>query len=130
MGDVLVLAGIIVIMLTMSPRLAAYTFLVLPLMIVATYLFSSRAKDAFRQTRSSVAKVVGSLAESIDGIRVIQAFNQESAVDERFEEVNDENRASHVAAMRLSFVFLPSIEFLGGGCYLCCHLLWWSGCGW
>ena len=73
-GDLLVLGGIIVVMLTMNVRLALTTFTVLPLMMLATYFFSRRAKIAFRQTRSSIAAVVADLAEGIAGMRVIQAF--------------------------------------------------------
>ncbi len=51
-GDTLVLIGIIIIMLTMSPRLALLTFAVLPLMMLATYVFSINAKGAFRLTRT------------------------------------------------------------------------------
>ncbi len=112
-GDTLVLIGIIIIMLTMSPRLALLTFAVLPLMMLATYLFSINAKGAFRLTRTRVADLVGNLAENINGIRVIQAFAQEVAIESHFDEVNDANRQAHVSAMRLSFVFLPTIEFLG-----------------
>ena len=112
-GDTLVLIGIIIIMLTMSPPLALLTFAVLPLMMLATYLFSVNAKGAFRLTRHRVADLVGNLAENINGIRVIQAFAQEVAIESQFDEVNDANRQAHVSAMRLSFVFLPTIEFLG-----------------
>lgn len=34
-------------------------------------------------------------------------------MQKRFRNVNRENRDAHVAAMTLSFIFLPSIEFLG-----------------
>ena len=112
-GDLLVLIGIIIVMLSMNTRLALLTFTVLPLMGLATVLFSARAKSAFRETRSSVAAVVGRLAENIDGMRVIQAFAQEEAARERFEAVNRENWVANNRAMALSFVFLPSIEFLG-----------------
>lgn len=112
-GDLLVLIGIIVVMLTMSPRLALLTFNVIPLMLFATWLFSKQAKKAFRETRSKVAAVVGDLAEDISGMRVIQAFAQEKASHERFDKVNVENRNAYINAMSLSFVFLPSIEFLG-----------------
>ena len=112
-GDTLVLVGIILIMFMMSPRLALLTFTVLPLMMLATYLFSVNAKGAFRLTRKRVADLVGNLAESINGIRVIQAYAQEFAVESQFDEINDANRQAHVDAMRLSFIFLPTIEFLG-----------------
>ena len=113
LGDVLILIGIVIIMLTMSPQLALLTFTVLPLMALATILFSRHAKSAFRLTRRQVAALVGNLAENINGMRVIQAFAQEQRVEAQFEEVNDANRESHIEAVRLSFIFLPSIEFLG-----------------
>ncbi len=112
-GDTLLLGGIVIVMLSMSPRLALLTFSVLPLMVLATLLFARRAKVAFRQTRSRIAAVVGDLAEDLSGIRVIQAFAQESASRERFDEVNRENRDAYIEAMSLSFVFLPTVEFLG-----------------
>lgn len=112
-GDLLVLVGIIIIMLSMSPRLALLTFLVLPLMILVTIWFSLRARVAFRETRTRVARVVGDLAEGIAGVRVIQAFGQENSTQERFSQVNEANRDANINAMSLSFIFLPAIEFLG-----------------
>ena len=112
-GDVLVLVGIIIIMLQMNMQLALFTFTVIPMMALLTAWFSRRAKSAFRETRSTVANVVGRLAENIDGMRVIQAFAQEDAMQKRFRRVNRENRDAHVKAVTLSFIFLPSIEFLG-----------------
>jgi ABC-type multidrug transport system fused ATPase/permease subunit len=113
LGDLLMLGGIVVVMLSMSPRLALITFSVLPLMLLATILFARRAKVAFRQTRARIAAVVGDLAEDLSGMRVIQAFAQEEASHERFDEVNQANRDTTIAAMSLSFIFLPTVEFLG-----------------
>ena len=112
-GDLLILAGIIIIMLSMSPKLALLTFIVIPLMAVITVIFSRHAKIAFRNIRAKVAAVVGNLAEDIAGMKVIQAYAQEEASHQAFERVNDENRAANISAMTLSFLFLPSIEFLG-----------------
>jgi len=112
-GDVLTLVGIIVVMVSMSPRLALISFAVVPLMVIATSVFARHAKVAFRETRSAVAEVVGDLAEDLAGMRVIQAFAQEGATQERFDEVNQANRDAHVRAMSLSFVFMPVVQFLG-----------------
>jgi ABC-type multidrug transport system fused ATPase/permease subunit len=111
-GDTVVLVGIVGVMLSMSLRLALYTFLVLPLMLLITALFARRARVAFRETRARIAEVVGDLAENISGMRVIQAFAQEDVSQERFDEVNNANRAAQVAAMSLSFIFLPTVDFL------------------
>lgn len=113
LGDLLVLVGIIGVMLTMNSRLALLTFAVIPMMLLATYFFSRQARQAFQRTRSTVAAAVGNLAETIAGMRVIQAFAQEDVSKERFDQINQANRQAHVDAMSLSFVFLPTIEFLG-----------------
>jgi ABC-type multidrug transport system fused ATPase/permease subunit len=112
-GDMFVLVGIIVVMLSMNLRLALLTFTVLPLMLLVTIWFSKRARVAFRETRTSVAKVVGGLAEDIAGVRVIQAFGQEDTTQENFIAVNEINRDANISAMSLSFIFLPAIEVLG-----------------
>lgn len=111
-GDTLLLVGIIVVMVGMSPKLALFTFSVLPLMVLSTVIFARYAQTAFRKTRAQIAAVVGNLAEDIAGMRVIQAFAQENASQERFVEVNQANRDANIEAMTLSFVFLPSVEFL------------------
>jgi len=112
-GDVFVLAGIMTVMILMDARLALLCFSVMPLMVLATWLFSRQAKQAFRNTRSRIAAVVGDLAENISGMRVIQAFGQEETTRSRFREVNRANRDANIRAMSLSFAFLPVVDFLG-----------------
>ena len=111
-GDTLLLAGIVVAMLTFDVELALVTFAVVPLMLLATWVFSLRARRAFRITRERVAGVVGNLAEAIAGMGVIQAFGQQRIARRRFSEVNEANRDSHIAAASLTFTFMPSVELL------------------
>ena len=112
-GDIVVLVGIVAVMVSMNARLALLTFGVMPLMVVATAVFTRHARAAFRNTRARVAAVIGDLAENIGGMRVIQAFSQEGATQGKFDQVNSENRDAHVSAMSLSFIFIPTVEFLG-----------------
>jgi ABC-type multidrug transport system fused ATPase/permease subunit len=112
LGDLLVLAGIMAVMLSLSPGLALLTFLVLPLMVLATIWFARRARAAFRETRSRVAAVVGGLAQDLASMKVIQAFAREESSQARFDQVNQANREANIDAVSLSFVFLPTIEFL------------------
>jgi len=94
-------------------------------MVLATWLFTRQAQIAFRETRSRIAAVVGDLAENISGMRVIQAFAQEAASQEHFDGVNRANRDANIAAMTLSFVYLPGVEFLG--IVATCIVLWFGG---
>jgi ABC-type multidrug transport system fused ATPase/permease subunit len=111
-GDTLLLAGIVVAMLTFDVQLALVTFAVVPLMLLATWVFSLRARRAFRITRERVAGMVGNLAEAIAGMGVIQAFGQQRVARHRFREVNEANRDSHISAASLTFTFMPSVELL------------------
>jgi ABC-type multidrug transport system fused ATPase/permease subunit len=124
-GDGVMLVGIIAVMVAMEPRLALLTFSVLPLMVLATALFSRRARVAFRETRVKIGAVVGDLAENISGMRVIQAFAQETNTQERFEAINRADRDANISAMSLSFMFLPAVDVLSVGAT--CIVLWAGG---
>jgi len=125
LGDGLLLVGTVVVMVTMEPRLALLTFSVLPLMALATVLFSRRARVAFRETREKIGHVVGDLAENISGMRVIQAFGQEDVTQEHFEEVNRANRDAAIRAVSLSFIFLPAVDVLS--MLATCIVIWAGG---
>jgi ABC-type multidrug transport system fused ATPase/permease subunit len=126
-GDSVVLVGIVAVMLWIEPRLALLAFSVVPLMVAATWWFARRAKSAYRATRVRIAAVVGDLAENIAGMRVIQAFGREQASSRKFDEANQSNRDSNIAAMGLSFTFLPMVDFLG---VLATAVVLWFGGRW
>ena len=113
LGDLLLLVGIVIVMLYLNTRLALLAFTVVPAMALLTRLFSRAARRAYRRTRSTVAAVVGDLAEEIAGMRVIQAFAREDASRARFAQVNDANRSANISAMSLSFIFQPATDYLG-----------------
>lgn len=112
LGDSILLVGTIVVMVQMKPLLALFAFSVLPPMVLATALFSRRARVAYRETREAIGAVIGDLAENISGMRVIQAFAQEGMTQDRFEAVNRQNRDALIGAISLSFVFLPVVDVL------------------
>jgi len=111
-GDSLSLISTTVVMVAMQPRLSLLTFSVLPLIVLATTVFSKKARVAFRETREKIGAVVGDLAENINGMRVIQAFAQETTTQEQFEAINRANRDANINAMSLSFIFLPVVDIL------------------
>lgn len=111
-GELLMLFGTMAVMLWLSPKLALLAFTVLPLIGLATWIFSRRARRAFRETRQRVAEVVAHLAESVSGVRSIQAFGQEEASTRRFEAVSAAQRDTTIQATSLSLTFLPIIELI------------------
>ncbi|NLS78569.1 MAG: ABC transporter ATP-binding protein [Chloroflexi bacterium] len=126
-SDVLFLVGTVVVMLTISWRLALLTFAVLPLMVLATYLFSRKAKGAYRQTRVAVGELTGDLAENLSNMRVVQAFVQEDSTHKHFETLNRTNREVNIRAMMLSFIFMPTADVLN---VLATTIVLWFGGRW
>ncbi len=111
-GDALLLIGIITVMLILNVPLALLTLTVIPVMIGASFIFSKQARIMFRRTRTQVAIMVGNLAETLTGMRVVQTFSQEEKMLDRFSQENDRARQASVESMKLAFTFLPVVEIL------------------
>jgi ABC-type multidrug transport system fused ATPase/permease subunit len=109
-SDVLTLTFTVAVMVWLAPNLALVTFAVMPMMFIAVWIFTERAKVAYRRTRVTVAVLTGEIAESYAGVRVTQAFAREAPSQERFDEVNNQNRVANVRANTLSSMLLPVVE--------------------
>ena len=97
-------------MLYLSPRLALVTFAVMPIMVVAIWIFTERAKVAYRRTRQTVGAVAAGFQENVDGVRVVQAFAREEVNEDQFDRLNEDNRQANVNANTLSSGLMPVIE--------------------
>jgi ATP-binding cassette subfamily B protein/subfamily B ATP-binding cassette protein MsbA len=108
------LIGITVAMFALNGQLSALSFLVLPLMAVATELFRRRARESYRQVRSAVGWVNAVLNENIVGVRVVQSFSREDLNREIFARDVNGNllKATNTAAL-IASVFFPSVDFIG-----------------
>ena len=110
LSDVLTLGFTVIVMIALAPKLAVVTFAVMPLMAIAVWIFTEKAKIAYRRSRITVATLTGEFAESFAGVRVVQAFAREASSQERFDELNNENRVANIQANTLSSMLLPVVE--------------------
>lgn len=111
-SDVLTLAGIVVVMLSMQLRLTLITLTVVPLMIVLTIYWRAQSRRAFKRVRAAIAQVNAGLQENISGVRVVQSLCSEAPNRRRFEALNYEHLDANVMASRPSALLLPSIELI------------------
>jgi ABC-type multidrug transport system fused ATPase/permease subunit len=111
--DLLLLVGIVAIMLAMSPKLALLTFSVIPIMVIATIVFTQRARGAFLRTRETIGEVAAGFQENVSGVRVVQAFAREEVSQGRFERINRGNLNANLFAVALSSAYPPVVEFTG-----------------
>ena len=113
MADMLVLVGIVVVMFLTDWQLALLAYLVLPVMAVVVIRWRRRAVETYRRTRRTIGIVNADLAESIAGVRVVQAFSREPGKFARFTGLNRANLDASVNAARLGAVLLPVVLLIG-----------------
>ena len=111
--NTLTLVAAIVGLFLLDWRLGLVALCVLPPGILVTRWFQRRSHAAFSDVRTRIAAVTAQLAESVAGMAVVQAFNQERTFQREFEGLNEANRVSNIHAQKLSSVFFPAIELLG-----------------
>ena len=109
-ADLLSLTGIIVIMLVTNWSLSALSFAALPVLIAIIYLWQKRARPAFLRVRVAISRVNASLAENLDGVRVVQSMNRQEKNLEAFDGLNRGHLDTNLRAQRLSSSLMPVVE--------------------
>lgn len=110
--DIFILLGVIIVMLTMSFRLALLTFLVLPVLLLSSYLFRLKVRDAYRQVRLKLARINSSLSENFTGMRTIHTFKREVQQFNKFNKINEELLAANKREVFIFAVYRPSMEII------------------
>jgi ATP-binding cassette, subfamily B, multidrug efflux pump len=123
--DIFILTGILAVLLYLNWRLALVCFALLPFIFGLTLLFSSLARQAFRELRAKVAKLNAFLQERITGMRIVQLFVTEEFQRKTFAEINHENYVAGMKQIRIFAVFMPVMDlFLSFAVAL---LIWHGG---
>ncbi len=123
--DVLVLAGIVLVMLRMSWWLALIAFAVLPLILLVTNIFRKSVRESYRRIRTAVAGINSFLQEHVSGMNVVQIFNRERRAYEKFEIVNRQHMEAFKDAILAYAIYYPVIEILSSTAIAA--ILWFGG---
>jgi ATP-binding cassette subfamily B protein len=124
LNDFVQLFGLAIFLLCWHPILALATLSPLPFMIVLTYFFRNRVRDANRGIRTAIARINGFLQEHISGMAVVQLFNRERKARKQFAELNRIHMEAYKDAIDAFSFFFPGVEFLSMGGIA---VLFWMG---
>jgi ATP-binding cassette subfamily B multidrug efflux pump len=123
--DIFILAGILVVLLYLNWKLALICFALLPFIFGLTLLFSSLAREAFRELRAKVAKINVFVQERITGMRIIQLFTTEEFQERSFAQINHENYLAGMKQIRLFAIFMPVMDLFSS--FAVALLIWYGG---
>jgi len=112
--NLLGIIGTLIAMIALNVKLSMLTFAVLPLMVLATIAFRSIARKNYRRVRAAVSWTNSVLAESVNGVRVVQAFSRQERNYKTFKEyVNRYFYETSLDAAKVASVFTPVVDILG-----------------
>lgn len=115
LSDLLMMAGILIVLLISDPILCAIVFVFCPLLIGITIWFRSRSAPLYKVQRQILAIINGFLAEVLEGLSTVKGFGGQSFLRARFTQLNtdclDNEMAliGKVAIFRSSFSVAPIV---------------------
>ncbi|QGX46553.1 ABC transporter ATP-binding protein [Streptococcus equinus] len=100
-------------MLKLNAVLTAWVALFLPFIFILVNLYRKKSVKVIAKTRALLSDINSKLSESIEGIRIIQAFGQEERLKGEFEEINQEHVQYANRSIALDSIFLrPAMSLL------------------
>jgi ATP-binding cassette subfamily B multidrug efflux pump len=123
--DIFLAMGILVILLYLDYRLALVTFIMIPLIFISARLFSSKARDAFRDLRRRVAQLNAFLQESLSGLALIQILVREKKRVDDFQKVNHQAFLAGMKQVQVFALFMPLMELISAA--VIALLIWYGG---
>lgn len=110
--NIVKIVGLAGVMLVLDVRLAAISFVLMPLVIGLTVLCQKIARNIYRLYRTRLTDINTFLSEHLSGMKIIQIFGRQ---DRKFEEFHDKNTKLYKAFYRemlMYAVFRPLIYIL------------------
>ena len=106
----LTIFGATIAVFLVDVQLAILSFLILPLLGIATKIFRNHADKAYWSIREWIGQVLSSLQEGISGVRIIQAYSDEKTQFDRFKNVNDQHFKANMQSAKNIAIYFPFLE--------------------
>ncbi len=111
-GDVFLLIGIIVVMISVNWKLALITFSVIPILAYIVFFIRKKIREAYRDIRVRIARINAYLQENLSGMMVVQIFNREKKNFNKFDELNASHLEAHLRSIFYYSIFWPSVDLI------------------
>jgi ATP-binding cassette, subfamily B, multidrug efflux pump len=108
--DVVKLVGIVIAMVILDWKLAIVAFLAVPPVMFVVREVRKRHRDAFREIRAKTARMNANMNEQVSGMSVVQAFNQQTAAADEFDEINQAYRDANIRSIKYDAMQDAAIE--------------------
>ena len=104
--------GVLIILLTINPKLALITCCPIPLILISGVIFAKKVRPYFKESQKVMGDLNAQLQDSLSGLHEIQAFGQEKYEGERVRKKSFEQVVAMLRALKASAIFHPCVELL------------------
>lgn len=111
-ADVMQLLVILIFMFSMDWALTLVSLSLMPVLVLATYIFKEKIKVAFNEVRTAVSNLNSFVQEHITGMNIVQIFNSEKQELEKFKEINAEHRKANINSVLYYAIYFPVAEVI------------------
>ncbi|GAA3406827.1 ABC transporter ATP-binding protein [Paenibacillus hodogayensis] len=112
-SSLVLLVGVIVMMLTISPLLTLITIITLPLSILVTKNVAGRSQKYFAAQQKTLGQLNGHVEEMYGGHTIVKAFGHERKSVETFNGINEKLYDAGWRAQFVSGIIMPLMMFVG-----------------
>ncbi|MEY3557662.1 MAG: hypothetical protein RL374_368 [Actinomycetota bacterium] len=116
--SLLTIAGVLIMMLALSPILAIIAIITVPLSISTMNRLARRSKQKFIAQWSHTGALNGLIEETFTGHAIVKTFGRQRSVEERFAKTNEKLYEAGFGAQFISGSIQPAMMFVGNLNYL------------
>ncbi len=113
-GDMVLLVGIVVVLLSLDFRLGLLTLSTMPILFVVRIFWLPRAKRAFWAAHETNSITAGAMAEGINGVRTVQNLDRQKVNFDLFDDKAYANLRTQLTGSRFAQVMVPIVDSLTG----------------
>lgn len=111
--NIFLFTGAVVVVLLLSWQLALGVLIIVPPVFFASRWFRRVSNKAYLEVRDRISTNLSTLQESLEGVRVVQAFGRERQFAKRFEKSNEDQFEANMRTTRISAKYFPVVEYAG-----------------
>jgi ATP-binding cassette subfamily B protein len=111
-ADVLQLTFILIFMFYLDWELTLVSLSTFPLLVISTYFFKEKIKQAFNEVRTAVSNLNSFVQEHITGMSIVQIFNSEDREYSKFKDINKEHRRANIKSVLYYSIYYPVSEVI------------------
>ncbi|HEV7346419.1 MAG TPA: ABC transporter ATP-binding protein [Devosia sp.] len=113
-GDMVLLVGIVVVLLSLDFRLGLLTLSTMPILFVVRIFWLPPAKRAFWAAHETNSITAGAMAEGINGVRTVQNLDRQKVNFDLFDDKAYANLQTQLTGSRFAQVMVPIVDSLTG----------------